>query len=111
VAERGGRYLLVQRGAGQWFPGLWDFPSELGGVKEPVRVLSVKSESQKGMVAKHTITHHKIQLQPVRLTVSQALAASVGSEARWLTLDEMLGGDVALATTAKKVLRLLGAAK
>ena len=131
VARRGEQYLLVQRSAGQWFAGLWDFPSELGGVKEPVRRvaplrMSAKatfrpgggggmasecppkrhSEGRAGApVACHTITHHKIRLTPVLVDAADAKTLIASTEARWFTIDEMLGGDLALATTAKKVLR------
>jgi A/G-specific adenine glycosylase len=130
VAERDGRYLLVQRRPGQWFAGLWDFPSELGGVRSPVIGVDVPSSAKRNfrpasggtlgsevplggtsratVAAKHTITHHKISLKPELVSPSDVKTMTAGAESRWFTLDEMLSADVALATTAKKVLRVLG---
>ena len=105
---RGGEHQvwLTRRPEPFWFAGMWDFPSELGGVASSVvslENLALKSAVEFGAV-RHQITHHKITL--VGFVEHQA---RVVGEGRWIGIDELLSDQtpVPLSTTARKVLRSL----
>ncbi len=95
--------LLVRRQTGDWFSGLWDFPSELGSVGEPVRKFKKISGKKLGQI-KHSITHH-------RITAEAWVAKDAGrmQEGKWISLDALFSENppVPLATTAKKLLRIV----
>lgn len=102
---RDGKYevLLRRRESGEWFSGLWDFTTELGGVKEPVRVIE-ETEFARAEVfgrAKHSITHHKIALTGFARLISRAKGNSEGD---WVELSIASSGEKPLATTARKLL-------
>lgn len=106
--KRGGYEAYLQkRAAHQWFAGLWDFPSELGGAARPLEELGAmaKSAATIGQV-RHQITHHKIFLIGV---VEFVRKASQKQEAGWFHLDDLTTENppVALSTTAKKMIKLL----
>lgn len=108
LRERGQSFevWLTRRPEPFWFAGMWDFPSELGGVASsviPLKILATKSATEFGVV-RHQITHHKITLVGI---VDQA--ACVVGDGRWLSIDELLSDQstVPLSTTARKVLKLL----
>lgn len=105
--------FLVPRPSGSWFPGMWDFPSQLGGAAKPV---SGAPPAPRGFLrfceARHTITHHKIRLEGwLRLVPKPASTApaKVTPAGRWIPLTELTSQTppVPLATTARKILRPL----
>lgn len=107
--------LLLQRPSGSWFQGMWDFDTELGGVGEPVRknsrVDAVRDFQALGKV-KHSITHHKVELQGLLILENKKKPEAIPEGARWLSLNEIVSRDssVPVATTARKVMRLVGKA-
>lgn len=114
-SEQVGEYevFVQRRRPGQWFEGLWDFPSELGGAKLPVEAFS-QDLSRAGSIGEvhHQITHHKIFLmgviqfeKPMRSTRAKAL----NEDGAWIALDRLVDGDssIALSTTARKMIKLL----
>ena len=106
VLVKGGRVFVVPRMRGQWFAGLWDFPSELGGVKAPVLCAPVsRAGAASAKPVRHSITHHKVLIEPVIISDAKTAKALTGGEGRWLTPEELAAGAVPLATTAKKVWR------
>jgi A/G-specific adenine glycosylase len=100
----GAEVYLERRSDENWFPGMWDFLSELGGASSPVRDVrhapSGKAESI-GAV-RHQITHHRISLDGLL-----AGAPRKTGEGRWIPLEALTAENppVPLATTARKVLR------
>lgn len=115
IEERQKFILFVRRERGNWYPGLYDFPTELGGVLEPVRKLADftnKKTARNSFTARHTITHHKIELLPQIHSIeeihSETLHKGFG-EGVWIPLSELRSGHSALpiATTARKVMKNL----
>ncbi len=76
VMRHGDRVLVVRRGAGEWWEGLWDFPREphgaLGRAIGDVR---------------YGVTHHRIECGVVERTVTRAGAAPAGG--RWVPVAEL----------------------
>lgn len=115
-ASKNGQYFaFVKKREGQvWFPGLWDFPSELGGLSKPIASIQELSTTavEFGEV-RHQITHHKIHLKGLAEVVDKNNVEkknSASSEAeRWLSLEELTSDEppVPLSSTAKKIVRLL----
>jgi A/G-specific adenine glycosylase len=109
--DKKGQTLLLMhpRPSGFWFSGLWDFRSELGGVKNPQVKLEVSvhhlSQAVEMGVAKHHITHHKIALKALLSCASVEVRA--GEE--WIALEDLVVDEPKLpvSTTAKKVLKLI----
>lgn len=103
--------FLQPRGQGRWFSGLWDFPSELGGIEKPLeKFTSFPSGAREIGKVRHQITHHKIELIGwVELQGKPRQKTKPAADGRWLAL-EMLSDEtppVPLSTTAKKVLKLI----
>lgn len=93
-----------------WFEGLWDFPSELGGVVEPVRKLNLPKFKSPDIEVKHTITNHKIILK-AKMSSQKTVRVNGGKwisfESLILSLNQSSNQVIPLATTAKKILRQL----
>ncbi|MBI2605427.1 MAG: A/G-specific adenine glycosylase [Deltaproteobacteria bacterium] len=108
LRPRGGEFdvYLVERRKGSWFSGLWDFPSDLGGVREPVIACPNATKGFRKFVSvRHSITHHRIELEGwMRIG-----GRGVPKEGKWISLDALTeeSPPLALATTAKKLLRPL----
>lgn len=108
--------LLQERPSGHWYSGLWDFPSELGGVKKPVNSLAVaKRQEAEAVLQKvtHSITHHKIALIPHVFLESSSWETKLETKAnggKWVALTDAFGDSPAypIATTARKVMRAVG---
>lgn len=100
-----GRLLvaLKQRSSEQWYSGMWDFPTELGGVRNPIVPFSKQYGSGRALkTVSHSITHHRISLKPV-LAFNEALETGE----RWFDCDDVFGENpsVPVSTTARKVMR------
>lgn len=102
-------FLLYQRSKPNWFAGLWDFNSELGGEKHKTIELidrqKIKS-SQQSVIVRHHITKHKIELRGYVTKISQT--PKTPGLTQWVELDDLLDQNqstVALATTAHKILK------
>lgn len=98
---------LECRDSKQWFGGMWDFPSELGGVEQPVMPFSPAQFSKANLIgnAKHAVTHHKISLEA---WLSQE-KSFVKGKGRWISLRDLVENKapVPIATTARKVVKVL----
>ncbi|MFM7243952.1 MAG: A/G-specific adenine glycosylase [Planctomycetaceae bacterium] len=79
VSRHGDRVLVVRRGPGEWWEGLWDFPREprllQGGAGEPI-----------GLV-RYGVTHHRIECTVVERTVTRA--STPPASGRWVPVAEL----------------------
>jgi A/G-specific adenine glycosylase len=68
IHEKSGKYFLKQNRKGEWWQDLWDFPRlEFESRKE----MEKKMRELAGIplqTTKHTVTHHRIHLHPVRVS-------------------------------------------
>jgi A/G-specific adenine glycosylase len=111
VVRRAGRVLVVRRGAGEWWEGLWDFPRMSGGWRAGRRVaapllagLACGPARRLGKI-EHSVTHHRIALDVVGCDARRAGPPARGR--RWVepaTLESL-----AMAAPARRIVRLLGA--
>ncbi|MFM7108018.1 MAG: A/G-specific adenine glycosylase [Planctomycetaceae bacterium] len=93
VERRGGRVLVVRRGPGEWWEGLWDFPR----ARRPPRGRRL------GTVA-YTVTHHKVTCTVVeRVTTGPVPLAT--PERRWVTPRALVG--LALSAPGRRIARLI----
>jgi A/G-specific adenine glycosylase len=83
VTRRGDRVLVVRRGPGEWWEGLWDFPREPRGA--PGRAI--------GHV-RYGVTHHRIECRVVERRVTRSGRVPPGG--RWVPVADLDG----LAMTA-----------
>ena len=111
VVSRGGRVLVVQRGAGEWWAGLWDFPRVPGRAARAARGIAASPElaplgcgrpEPLGTVT-HTVTHHRITLDIVR-SAARLRGAAAGNR-RWVTPGEL--ASLAMSSPARRIARLL----
>ncbi len=73
VTWHGDRVLLVCRGPGEWWEGLWDFPREPHGA----------AGESIGHV-RYGVTHHRIECAVVQRRVTRA--ATPAAESRWVSI-------------------------
>lgn len=93
----GGRVLLVRRGPGEWWEGLWDFPRS---DRTP------RGGRELGVVT-YSVTRHRITCTVAERTASRRdLAAASGG--RWVT-PAMLG-RLPLAAPARRIAAMIAAA-
>ena len=111
VACRGGRVLVVQRGAGEWWAGLWDFPRVPGRAAHAARGLASSAllgplgcgrPEPLGTVV-HSVTHHRITLDAVRCVARRTGPAAPGR--RWVTPRQLAA--LAMSSPARRIARLL----
>lgn len=111
VATRRGRVLVVQRGAGEWWAGLWDFPRVPGRATRAARGIAACGRlgglrcgppERLGTVV-HTVTHHRITLDVVRCAAGRMAAAA--ADRRWVTPRQLAA--LALTSPARRIARLL----
>ena len=103
--------FLEKRADTHWFPRLWDFPSELGGVAQPVQVFddNLDGATPFGEV-RHQITNHRIfLLGNVELLLRANDSDNNSRCGRWIALDDLAEDHppLPLSTTARKILKLL----
>ncbi len=107
--QNGHEIFLKCRPSGLWFSGLWDFPSELGSAKKPIYTrLSPFKKYHALEDVSHTITHHKILLKGrYGFTVTKKFKNT--PKQGWFLISDLKASNppVALATTAKKLLKIL----
>lgn len=105
--------LMKERSNGNWYSGLWDFPSELGGVQKPeVALPEFKVITFEAVLKRvpHSITNHKIALIPHVLLESSIWKTKLEGRAKgckWVSIAEAFGETPVypIATTARKVMR------
>ncbi len=96
VTRHGGRVLVVRRGPGEWWEGLWDFPREPGGA----------SGRAIGQV-RYGVTHHRIECGVVERMAAQATAAPAGG--RWVPIADL--DSLAMTAPGRRIARLLAGGK
>jgi A/G-specific adenine glycosylase len=112
VVRRAGLMLVVRRGPGEWWEGLWDFPRVPGAARsaqrgiersEALRGLSCGATSRLGTIA-HTVTHHRITLDVVSCAAKRGGRAAPGR--RWVTAAAIR--SLAMTSPGRRIARLLG---
>jgi A/G-specific adenine glycosylase len=123
VVERGGRFLLLRRPAGERWAGLWDFvrfpenrerPASASSPRRPreaVIGISDDVERASGVVAeigeqltvlRHSVTRYRITLRCYRAEWREGEPAR---ESRWVSPSELT--ELPLSVTGRKIARLL----
>ena len=114
VVRRGVRVLLVQRGPGEWWDGLWDFPRLTGSSRRfaaaaqssPLLAPLHVDEARKLGSFTHAVTHHRITLDVVACTAARAGRAARGRA--WITPAAL--ATLAMTSPGRRIARLLAAA-
>jgi A/G-specific adenine glycosylase len=111
VVRRGARVLVVQRGPGEWWEGLWDFPRVPGGMRTVRRGiersavlgrLACGATKRCGTIA-HSVTHHRITLDVVACTAGRINQAVRGR--RWVTASAI--ESLAMTSPGRRIARLV----
>lgn len=112
VVRRAGRVLVVQRGPGEWWEGLWDFPRvrcAAGAARRGIERSEVLSGLVCGATSRlgtitHTVTHHRITLDVVSCVAGRGARASSGR--RWVTATEL--ASLAMTSPGRRIADMLG---
>ena len=111
VVRRAGRVLVVQRGPGEWWEGLWDFPrvpkaagAARRGIErsEALSSLACGATSRLGTIT-HTVTHHRITLDVVSCVAGRAGKVATGR--RWVTATAL--ASLAMTSPGRQIARML----
>jgi A/G-specific adenine glycosylase len=103
VVRRGTMVLVVRRGAGEWWEGLWDFP------RLPARrLLQPLRCGRRRVVGKcaYSVTHHR-----VTVTITTCTAARSGprsDRAEWVSWTRL--GERAMAAPGRRIMAVVKAA-
>jgi hypothetical protein len=92
VKRYGDRVLVVRRGPGEWWEGLWDFPREPRGA----------AGRRIGRVS-YGVTHHRIACTVVERRVARAGRVPPGG--RWVSLATL--ARLAMTSPGRRIARLL----
>ena len=112
VVRRAARVLVVQRGPGEWWEGLWDFPRVATSARGARRAIE-RSDLLAGIgcgpterlgTITHTVTHHRITLDVVACAAARAGRAAQGR--RWVTAAAL--GSLAMTAPGRRIAKLLG---
>jgi len=112
VVRRAGRVLVVQRGPGEWWEGLWDFPRVPGAARAARRGID-RSELLSGFACgatsrlgtiTHTVTHHRITLDVVACEAGRTGRAAGGR--RWVTARTL--ESLAMTAPGRRIATLIG---
>jgi A/G-specific adenine glycosylase len=114
VVRRAGRVLVVQRGAGEWWEGLWDFPRVPGSARAAAGAMADaavfmglecgKPVRLGGFV--HSVTHHRITLDIVACNARRD--GKRGRGRRWVAEHAL--EKLAMTSPGRRIARLLAAA-
>ena len=99
VLWRGTKVLVVRRGPGEWWEGLWDFPrAEDSAGLEALR----PGRPKKAGVVTYSVTHHRVR---VEVAVAEAAAAG-GRRAgrRWIEWSRL--GSLAMTAPGRRIAAL-----
>jgi A/G-specific adenine glycosylase len=111
VVQRAGRVLVVRRGPGEWWEGLWDFPRVSGAARisrrgiersEALSGLACGATSRLGTIT-HTVTHHRITLDVVSCAAGRTGKVTTGR--RWVTAASL--GSLAMTSPGRRIVRML----
>ena len=112
VVRRAGRVLVVRRGPGEWWEGLWDFPrvpKAAGAARreiersEALSGLACGATSRLGTIT-HTVTHHRITLDVVACAAGRAGKVTTGR--RWVTATAL--ASLAMTSPGRRIADMLG---
>jgi A/G-specific adenine glycosylase len=113
VVRRGRRFLVVRRGPGEWWEGLWDFPRVAGAVRGLRRGIE-RSDVLGGLdcgdieplgAIRHTVTHHRIELRVVTCTAKRSGRA--GRDRGWVTATQM--ATLAMTAPGRRIAGMIAA--
>jgi A/G-specific adenine glycosylase len=105
VTRHGDRVLVLRRGPGEWWEGLWDFP------REPRRPRAAAGEPI-GMV-RYGVTHHRIECTVVQRRASRASRTAVEAagvaegDSRWVLITEL--ETLAMTSPGRRIAALVAA--
>ncbi len=102
VIRRRGRVYLVQRAAGEWWEGLWDFPR--------LPAAPPASERQRLGTIAYTVTHHQVSCTVIAVPADGRAARSVTTQATGRWVAEASLPRLALPSPARRIAGLLGSA-
>ena len=111
VVRHAGRALVVRRGRGEWWEGLWDFPRLAGGGRTAaagiaaapsLRPLECSRPTRLGRLT-HTVTHHRITLDVVSCTAARPGRAARGR--RWVTPAAL--ARLAMTAPGRRIARMI----
>jgi len=94
VMRHGDRVLVVRRGPGEWWEGLWDFPRESHGA--PGRSIGD---------VRYGVTHHRIECMVVERRVTRASTPPTGG--RWVPVADLEG--LAMTAPGRRIAGLVAA--
>lgn len=75
VITDGTRVLMVQRGEGEWWTGLWDFPRAAAPLGPPLR--QARRDGRWLGEVRYGVTHHRVRVDVVRIVLEPAEANEV----------------------------------
>lgn len=113
VVRRAGRVLVVRRGPGEWWEGLWDFPRVAGAARSAAKAMAAsavftglgcgKPVTIGGLV--HSVTHHRIALDIVACAARRPGATARGR--RWVAEGAL--AKLAMTSPGRRIARLVAA--
>lgn len=113
VVRRAGRVLVVRRGPGEWWEGLWDFPRVSGAARSAAKAMAAsavftglgcgKPVKIGGLV--HSVTHHRITLDIV--TSAARRQGATGRGRRWVAEAALV--KLAMTSPGRRIARLVAA--
>ena len=114
VVRRAGRVLVVRRGPGEWWEGLWDFPRVPGGARGAATAIAAsdmltglgcgRPVKIGGLV--HSVTHHRIALDVVACAARRPGATARGR--RWVAEAALV--KLAMTSPGRRIARLVASA-
>ena len=96
VLRRGARVIVEQRGAGEWWEGLWDFPRAAAGEQQRI------GDRQLGTVV-YTVTHHRVTCRAVERRLARVPATT--TPRRLVSLAAL--DRLAMTAPGRRIARLL----
>lgn len=102
VVRRGTKVLVVRRGPGEWWEGLWDFPRlGAGGRLEGLDGIGCGGRRKAGSVT-YTVTHHRVRVEVV--TADATAAGPRGRGRRWVEWSRL--GTLAMTAPGRRIVAL-----
>lgn len=96
VLRRGTKVLVVRRGPGEWWEGLWDFPR--AGAADDLDSLR-HSRPRKAGVVTYTVTHHRVRVDVMIADAAAAGARRAGR--RWIERSRL--GTLAMTAPGRRI--------
>ena len=98
VFDHRGKLFLRKRTAQEWWTGLWDFPTQ-------ERRGEIDMSAELGGEIRHTVTHHRIRLTPVRMRLAKRPDTARWGPGRWLSRRDI--AKLPTSSLVQKILRNL----